>query len=123
MPKRFVPAEVHGFLDFMTFGLFMNGATIFQIKDGPSKTPSQLMGAAVVAYSLLTDYGSKKPFIGLPVLSMKQHLQLDAVLGTWVGLAPWVTGSWRNGWNYWAPQAFATIGEVFFAVFTEIDPD
>ena len=124
MPKRFVPAKLHCYLDFTTFGLFMNGATIFRMKDAPaSTTPAQLMGVAVVAYSLLTDYGSDRPYIGKPVLTMKQHLQLDAVLGIAVGLAPWVSGSWRTGWNYWAPQALATVGEVFFALTTEIDPD
>ena len=124
MPKRFVPAELHGFLDYATFGLFMNGATIFRVKEAPaSRTPSQVMAVAVVAYSLLTDYGSKKPYVGFPVLSMKQHLQLDAALGIWVGLSPWVFGSWRKGWNYWAPQALATVGEVFFALTTELDPD
>jgi hypothetical protein len=124
VPKRFVPAKLHGFLDFMTIGLFITGADIFRIKDAPaSKTPSQVMGAAVAIYSLMTDYGSDKPFGGARVLSMKQHCQIDAVLGTWVGLSPWVFGTWRKGWNYWAPQTLAMTSELFFALTTELDPD
>ena len=36
MPKRFVPAKLHGFLDFMTIGLFITGGDIFKIKDAPA---------------------------------------------------------------------------------------
>ena len=78
MPKRFVPAKLHGFLDFMTIGLFITGADVLKVEDGPSRTPSQVMGAAVAIYSLMTDYGSDKPFGGVRVLSMKQHLQTFA---------------------------------------------
>jgi hypothetical protein len=124
MPKRFVPAKLHGFLDFMTVGLFITGADIFRNTDAPpSKTPSQVMGAAVAIYSQITDYGSDKPYGGVRVLSMKQHLQLDAAFGIWVGLSPWIFGSWRKGWNYWAPQTLAMSSEVFFALTTQLDPD
>ena len=63
------------------------------------------MGAALSIYCLLTDYGSDKPYGGVRVLSMKQHCQLDAAFALWVGLSPWVFGTRRKGWNYWAPQA------------------
>jgi hypothetical protein len=124
MPKRFVPAKLHGLLDFLTIGLFITGAEIFRIKDAPaSRTPSQVMGAAVAIYSLMTDYGADKPYGGVRVFSMKQHLQLDAAFGIWVGLSPWIFGTYRKGWNYWAPQMFAMSTEVFFALTTELDPD
>jgi hypothetical protein len=124
VPKRFVPAKLHGFLDWMTLGLFLTGAGVFRIKDAPaSTTPSQVMGGALAIYCLLTDYGSDKPYGGIRVLSMKQHLQLDAVFATWVGLSPWVFGTYRKGWNYWAPQMLAMSTELFFALTTELDPD
>jgi len=124
VPKRFVPAKLHGLLDFMTIGLFITGADVLRVKDAPaSTTPSQVMGAAVAFYSVLTDYGSDKPYGGIRLLSMKQHLQLDAALGLWVGLSPWVFGTWRKGWAYWAPQAFAMSSEVFFALTTKTDTE
>ena len=108
----------------MTLGLFLTGGEIFRIKDAPaSKMPSQVMGGALAINCLLTDYGSDKPFGGVRVLSMKQHVQLDAILATWVGLSPWVFGTWRKGWNYWAPQMLAMSTELFFAMTTELDPD
>jgi hypothetical protein len=124
MPKRFVPAKLHGFLDWTTLGVVMTGTQIFRVKDAPaSTTPSQVMGGALAIYCLLTDYGSDKPFGGVRVLSMKQHCQLDAALALWVGLSPWAFGTWRKGWNYWAPQALLMSSELFFALTTQLDPD
>ena len=105
MPKRFVPAKLHGFLDFTTLGLIITGGQIFRVKDAPaSTTPSQVMGAALAIYCLMTDYGSDKPYGGVRVLSMKQHCQLDAAFGLWVGLVAVGLRHLAKGWNYWAPQ-------------------
>ena len=54
---------------------------------------------------------------------MKSHLVIDAMGGITVGLAPWVTGSWRKGWNYWAPQLLLMSSEMFFALTTKLDAD
>jgi hypothetical protein len=124
VPTRFFPAKLHGLLDFLTIGLFITGAEIFRIKDAPaSRTPAQVMGAAVAIYSFMTDYGADKPYGGVRVFSIKQHLQLDAAFGVWVGLSPWIFGTWRKGWNYWAPQTLAMSIEIFFALTTELDTD
>ena len=81
------------------------------------------MGAALAIYSLMTDYGSDKPFGGVRVLSMKQHLPARRRLrplgrAVAVGLR-----HLRKGWNYWAPQTLAMSSELFFALTTELDPD
>ncbi len=122
MNTRFVPAKVHGVLDFVTSGIFFTGPEIFFVKDAPaSSAPARIMGPVVVAYSIFTDYGpTKGATLGhYRVLSMKTHLTFDALLGIGVLAAPWVFGSWRKGWNYWAPQALLGAGEVFFAFTTK----
>ncbi len=122
--KRFVPAKAHGFLDFITVGVFITGGDIFRVKDAPaSSLPSQVMGPSVALYSMLTDYGSDNSFGSARVLSMRTHLMLDAAFGLSVGLSPWVFGTWRKGWNYWAPQTFAMTSELFFALTTKLDPE
>jgi hypothetical protein len=63
----------------------------------------------------------ERPFGGVPVIPMKLHLTMDAVGGAAVGLSPWLTGTWRKGWQYWAPQTFAMTSELFFALTTETD--
>jgi hypothetical protein len=120
--QRFVPAKLHGLLDYLTLGLFFVGGDVFKIKDEPaSLVPSQAFGVVLAVMCPLTDYGKDKPFGGARVLSMKQHLMIDAACASVVGLAPWVSGSWRKGWNYWAPQTFAMTSEVFFALTTKTD--
>jgi hypothetical protein len=121
--RRFVPAELHGLLDYMTVGLFLCGGKLFRINDDAraSIVPAQTFGAAICMLGPLTDYGRDKPFGGLRVIPMKQHLAMDAMFGLAVGLAPWLSGSWRKGWNYWAPQTFAMTSEVFFALTTKTD--
>jgi hypothetical protein len=118
--ERFVSPRVHGLLDYMTVGLFIAGGDIFRIKDAPgSLAPSKAFGLALCFTCPLTDYGADKPFGGVRMIPMKQHLAVDAMFGVAIGLAPWVTGSWRKGWNYWAPQTFAMTSELFFALTTK----
>jgi hypothetical protein len=122
--QRFVPAKLHGYLDFLTVGIFITGADLFRVEDAPGSTvPSRVMGPAVAFYSLLTDYGSDNHFGSARVMSMRTHLALDAALGLSVGLSPWITGSWRKGFFYWAPQTLAMTSELFFALTTKLDPE
>jgi hypothetical protein len=120
--RRFVPARLHGLLDYLTVGLFFAGGEIFRVRDAPgSVVPARTFGVAVCITCPLTDYGADKPFGGLRVIPMKHHLMLDASFGLAIGLSPWLTGTWRRGWNYWAPQTFAMISECFFALATKTD--
>ena len=120
--RRFVPVKVHGFLDYMTLPLFMGGGEIFRLEDAPgSVVPAQIFGVVLCSLCPLTDYGADKPLGGVRLISMKRHLALDATFGVAIGLAPWLSGSWRKGWNYWAPQAFGLVGEVFFALATKTE--
>lgn len=124
MVKRFVPAKLHGYLDFLTVGVILVGGDLFRMKDAPgSVRPGQLAGPAIVLSSMMTDYGSDNSFASTRMFSMKTHLLLDAAIALPVGLAPWVTGSWRKGWNYWAPQALLMSSELFFALTTKTDPE
>ena len=121
---RFVPAKLHGYLDFLTVGIFIAGGDLFRVKDAPASTiPSQVMGPSIAFYSMLTDYGSDNSFGSARVISMKRHLQLDAAFALAIGLSPWIFGTWRKGWNYWAPQTLAMSSELFFALTTKLDPE
>jgi len=120
--KRFVPPELHGFLDYLTLGLFVAGGEVFRAKDAPgSVAPAKTFGVLLSLTCPLTDYGPSKPFGGWRVIPMRQHLAVDAMFGVAIGVSPWITGTWRKGWNYWAPQALAMTSEVFFALTTKLD--
>jgi hypothetical protein len=124
MKLRFVPPRLHGSLDFITSGLFFVGGEVFQIRHAPaSSVPARVFGVSVVAYSIFTDYGESDEFElgGGHRISMRTHLLLDAIGGTAVMLAPWIAGTWRKGWNYWAPHVLLGTGELLFAVITKTE--
>jgi len=122
--RRFVPAQLHGLLDYLTIGLFVAGGDVFRLEDAPgSILPAQIFGVTLCFTCPLTDYGRERPFGGWRLIPMKQHLAADAAFGLLVGLSPWLTGTWRKGWNYWAPQTFAMTSELFFALTTKTDTD
>jgi hypothetical protein len=78
----------------------------------------------VAVLSLLTDYGAKKDPLDLGgprTLPMSTHLKIDALGAIAVGVIPFASGSWRRGWNYWAPQLLVTSSETFFALTTKLD--
>jgi hypothetical protein len=125
MKLRFVPPRLHGVLDFVTAGLLAAGPEVFQVRDASASTmPARLFGLGVFPLSILTDYGPTKDRFelgGPRLIPLKTHLVIDALSGIAVGLAPWVGGTWRKGWNYWAPQALVMSSELFFALTTKTD--
>ena len=125
MPKRFVPKRLHGYLDFLTVGLILVGPEVFRVKGSRLETePARAFALGVGLLSVLTDYGPKNDrleFGGPRMLSMRTHVKLDAVGALTVGALPWVTGSWRRGWNYWAPQLLIASSETFFALTTKLE--
>jgi hypothetical protein len=124
---RFVPKRLHGLLDFLTVGLFIVGPEVFRVKNSPpSVFPARAFGMTVLVLAPLTDYGPNSESLelgGFRTVSMRTHLIVDAIGGITVGLSPWVFGSWRKGWNYWAPQLLLMSSETFFALTTKIDDD
>ena len=122
--RRFVPARLHGYLDIITAGTIFVGPETFRVRDAPaSSVPGRLFAVGAVASAILTDYGPSDGFElgGAKVLPVSSHLVYDAVGGAVVAAAPWVTGSARKGWNYWAPQALLGAIEIFFALTTRTD--
>lgn len=124
MPRRFVPAKLHGYGDFLTVGIIITGGDLFRIKDAPgSAKPAQVAGPVIALSSLMTDYGSDNSFGSARLISIRTHLLVDVAVAIPVGLAPWLTGSWRKGWNYWAPQMLLMTSELFFALTTKLETE
>jgi hypothetical protein len=125
VPKRFIPRRLHGYLDFLTVGLLLVGPEVFRVRDAPpSIEPVRAFALGVAVLSFLTDYGPKNDrleFGGPRTLSMSAHVKIDAIGAFAVGAMPFVTGSWRRGWNYWAPQLLVASTETFFALTTKLD--
>ena len=124
MPKRFVPAKLHGFLDFMTIGLFITGAAHLP-RQGRAGLEESVPGDGRRGRDLQPDdrLRLRQAVRRRPGALDEAALPARRAFGIWVGLSPWVFGTWRKGWNYWAPQTLAMSSELFFALTTELDPD
>jgi hypothetical protein len=118
--QRFLPAKLHGGIDFATCGLWFAGPEVFQMKwTKGSSIPSKVYGTSVLLNAILTDWGpaEKLEWGGARVYGFRTHFKIDLVGSAWVAAMPWITGSRRKGWNYWVPQLGAA-GLVWLAAFT-----
>lgn len=84
-----IPTRVHGVLDYMV-GLTLM-ALPFILGFGGNNAATWIMvlgGSATIVYSLCTDYE-----LGLaPLIPMRGHLAIDAVMGAFMVVSPWVLG-------------------------------
>ncbi len=113
---RFIPTVVHGVLDYlMGFALIVLPWTLGLSRDGAETWVPLIVGTAVMSYSLITRYE-----LGLlPLVSMRQHLWLDALGGLLLAFSPWIFGF--AGLVY-LPHLVVGLAEFSAALFTETEP-
>lgn len=96
-----ISTRTHATLDY-TLGptlAFMPEAFGFP-RSGAATVPARAIGAAQMAYSTMTQYE-----LGLyPMISMKQHLILDAVTGGVLAASPWLFGFKDSRKRSWLPH-------------------
>lgn len=117
MSLRFLPASVHGPLDYTV------GPAIGQLPElcgfaeesGAAVNVPRLLGWSSVPYSLITDY----EWGVVPVLSMKQHLALDFAAGLLLAASPWLFGFAHR---VWVPHVCAGLMEMTVALCTQQEP-
>ena len=123
MKQRFLPTKIHAAIDFATCGLWFAGPEVFFMKNVPNSTgstlPPKIYGTIVAVNAFCTDFGpaEKLEWGGLRVWSFRTHFKMDLIGSATVAAMPWITGSRKNGWNYWAPQ-IAAAGLVWLAAAT-----
>lgn len=113
---RWIGTRTHGYLDYIMGVLLIAAPWIFGFaRDGAETWVPVLLGAAVILYSLLTDYE-----LGVsPTLSMRTHLMLDLVGGALLAVSPWLFGFA----NYiWEPHLIFGILEMGAALMTKQVP-
>jgi hypothetical protein len=84
-----IPTKIHGILDYLMGLVLMASPWLLNFAAGGAETwVPVILGAAVIVYSLLTDYE-----LGLvPLLSMRGHLWLDAAGGLLLATSPYLLG-------------------------------
>lgn len=113
---RFLTTRIHGVLDYALGALLIALPLAAGLgTGGPEGWVPMAMGAALLAYSLFTDYelGAVRR-IGMPV-----HLWLDAVGGVLLAASPWLFGF---DTRVWAPHLALGLLEVAAASLTNTIP-
>lgn len=79
---------------------------------------TNILGAALIVYSLLTDYE-----LGVvKVIPMPVHLALDGISGLFLAASPWLFGFADESWNVWVPHLVVGIVEILAALTTQTRP-
>jgi hypothetical protein len=102
---RFVPTKLHAPLDYIVGAVLIAGPWLFQYSDDTAATTiSIVLGAGLIAYSLLTNYE-----LGVwKVAPMAVHNLIDVAAGALLLASPWLFGFADDGANFWLP--FVVIG-------------
>ncbi len=113
---RFIPTKIHGMMDYLMGALLIVAPWLFGFARGGAETwLPVILGAGVVAYSLLTDYE-----LGVVrKINMRTHLMLDTLGGALLAVSPWLFGFAAF---VWVPHLVLGLIEIGTALMTERVP-
>ena len=113
---RFIPTQVHGFIDYLMAVLLIAAPWLFGFAAGGAETwLPVILGAGVILYSIFTDYE-----LGIvPRISMGTHLGLDIAGGLLLAVSPWLFGFADF---VWVPHVIFGLLEIGAGLFTESRP-
>ncbi|MBD0280750.1 MAG: hypothetical protein ICV69_00935 [Thermoleophilaceae bacterium] len=108
-PPRPIDSTLHGVTDYSVGALLVTAFPKFAGVEG-SRSAAQIRtaGAAHAAYSTVTDY----PLGIVKLIPFKLHLALDALGAVALGLAPFVTGQYKEGRRQWLPHVGLALFEL-----------
>lgn len=110
---RFIPAGVHGALDYAMGALLIVSPWIFGFAAVPTaKWLVIILGVGVILYSALTAY----QWGAAALIPMPVHLWLDGLGGALLIIAPWLLGFSAS---VWIPHVILGVIEVAAALTTE----
>lgn len=114
---RFIPARIHGFLDYGMGVLLIVAPWILGFADGGAETwVPVILGIGVIGYSLFTDY----ELGAVRAIPMATHLMLDIAGGIVLAASPWVFGFAAD---VWAPHLILGILEIGAGLMTRTTPE
>ena len=112
---RVIPTRVHGMLDYLMGAVLIIFPWLLDLESDAAIWVPVILGAGVIAYSLLTDYE-----LGvLRRLPMSTHLILDMLSGTVLAASPWLFGFADE---VWVPHVVLGILEIGAAMMTQTIP-
>lgn len=109
---RFLPTSIHGVLDYVVGIILILTPWIFGFSDlrGVAMWTPIVLGAAIVVYSLLTNY----EFGLIKAIPMTYHLGLDYIIGILLITAPFALSFNNEASKVWYPSLI--IGVILIVV-------
>ena len=113
---RFLPTRVHGVIDYLWgVSLIATPWLLGFANGGAAQYLPQLLGAAIIIMSLITDYElSVTRIIPMPV-----HLAIDVAGGALLAVSPWLFGFADR--VYW-PHLIVGLAEIGVGLMTQTTP-
>lgn len=113
---RFIPTKIHAVVDYLVGALLIVSPWLFDFAiGGVAQWLPVILGAGVIAYSLVTDY----EYAATRKLSMPAHLWLDGLGGALLAVSPWLFGF--ADLVYW-PHLIIGLLEIGTALTTKTRP-
>lgn len=113
---RIIPTRVHGMLDYLMGVLLILAPWVLGFAENGAETwVPVVLGAGVIAYSLMTDY----EFGVVKTIPMRTHLFLDLGGGLLLAASPWL---FQFADDVWAPHLILGLLEVGAALMTKTRP-
>ena len=114
---RFISTRVHGILDYLVGALLVISPWLFNFDNGGAETwVPVLVGIVVLLQAMMTNYE-----LGVfKTMSMKTHLTMDFIMGTFLAASPWIF----NFDEYiWEPHVLFGLISVAASLMTRTVPD
>jgi hypothetical protein len=118
---RILSPEIHGVLDYPMAGALMAAPNLFGFnrRRGPSVTIPRILGGMALGQSAMTDY---RPGL-VRTLPMRAHLAMDAVMGSFLALSPFLFGFFKRPRKEWLPHTIVGASMVLGALLTRTRPN
>ena len=118
---RLIPTRMHAVMDYAVGVLLIAAPWIFQFADESSaaKWISIVVGIVIILQSTITNY--EGGILG-HVITMRMHLLMDAVVGIFLVVVPWLFGFADEGANAWLPFVLIGLAELGLAAVTNPYP-
>jgi hypothetical protein len=118
---RFISPRNHTILGFIVGIVLILAPNIFGFSDvgGAAVAVPRILGIIAIL-SELTVQGS---FSGFGMIPMSAHLVMDAIMGIFLALSPWLFGFSDNGTNAWLPHLIVGVLLIGSSLMTQTAAD
>jgi len=116
---RFIPTRFHAPLDYIVGAVLIAAPWIFGFSDiGAATAVSIVLGAGLIAYSLVTNYE-----LGVwKVAPMALHNLIDIIAGAVLAASPWLFGYADEGAEVWLPFVVIGVAAILLGLTTKQAP-